>query len=75
MTVEALLEREKEAVEAVLHELFPAAGEWPDRLWTAMEYAVFAASPFHPLSFLYELDCLRYLKPCLACHHGKSHVS
>ncbi|MCW8984945.1 MAG: polyprenyl synthetase family protein, partial [Thermoanaerobaculales bacterium] len=42
MTVEALLAREREAVEESLHELFPPAGEWPDRLWTAMAHAVFA---------------------------------
>ena len=42
MTVEALLAREREGVEATLHELFPAAGEWPDRLWRAMAHAVFA---------------------------------
>ena len=42
MTVKALLAREREAVEESLHSLFPAAGEWPDRLWQAMAYAVFA---------------------------------
>jgi geranylgeranyl pyrophosphate synthase len=42
VTVESLLGREKEAVEAALRELFPAEGQWPDRLWKAMEYAVFA---------------------------------
>ena len=42
MTVKALLAREKEAVEKALSALFPAAGEWPDRLWKAMEHAVFA---------------------------------
>ncbi len=42
MTVEALLAREREAVEESLHNLFPAAGKWPDRLWQAMAYAVFA---------------------------------
>ena len=42
MTVEALLAREREAVEESLHKLFPAAGEWPDRLWQAMAHAVFA---------------------------------
>ena len=42
MTVEALLAREREAVEESLHDLFPAAGEWPDRLWQAMAHAVFA---------------------------------
>ena len=42
MTVEALLDRERETVEAVLRGLFPAAGQWPGRLWKAMEHAVFA---------------------------------
>jgi geranylgeranyl pyrophosphate synthase len=42
MTVEALLDRERETVEAVLRGLFPVAGQWPVRLWKAMEYAVFA---------------------------------
>jgi geranylgeranyl diphosphate synthase type II len=42
VTVESLLERERKAVEAALRRLFPAAGEWPDRFWRAMEYAVFA---------------------------------
>ena len=42
MTVEVLLAREREGVETTLHELFPAAGEWPDRLWRAMAHAVFA---------------------------------
>jgi geranylgeranyl pyrophosphate synthase len=42
VTVEALLDRERKTVEAVLRSLFPAAGQWPDRFWKAMEYAVFA---------------------------------
>ena len=42
MTVEALLTHEREAVEESLRGLFPSAGEWPDRLWTAMAHAVFA---------------------------------
>ena len=42
MTFETLLGREQEAVESALRELFPVAGEWPNRLWKAMEYAVFA---------------------------------
>jgi geranylgeranyl pyrophosphate synthase len=42
VTLEALLVREREAVEEALHGLFPSAGEWPDRLWTAMAHAVFA---------------------------------
>lgn len=42
MTVEVLLAHEREGVETTLHELFPAAGEWPDRLWRAMAHAVFA---------------------------------
>ena len=42
MTVEALLTREREAVEESLHELFPPASEWPERLWSAMAHAVFA---------------------------------
>jgi geranylgeranyl pyrophosphate synthase len=42
MQVKALLAREREAVEETLHELFPAAGVWPDRLWRAMAHAVFA---------------------------------
>jgi geranylgeranyl pyrophosphate synthase len=42
VTFEDLLGREQEAVESALRELFPVAGEWPDRLWKAMEYAVFA---------------------------------
>ena len=40
--VEDLLARERDTVETALRGLFPAAGEWPDRLWKAMEYAVFA---------------------------------
>jgi geranylgeranyl pyrophosphate synthase len=39
---DTLFAREREAVEASLHEIFPPAGEWPDRLWTAMAHAVFA---------------------------------
>jgi geranylgeranyl pyrophosphate synthase len=42
VTIEALLAREREVVEAALRDLFPDAGEWPERLWKAMEYAVFA---------------------------------
>jgi geranylgeranyl pyrophosphate synthase len=42
VTVEALLAREREAVEESLHNLFPAAAMWPHRLWQAMAYAVFA---------------------------------
>ena len=42
MTVQTVLAREREAVEESLHDLFPAAGEWPDRLWRAMAHAVFA---------------------------------
>jgi geranylgeranyl pyrophosphate synthase len=42
VTVTALLAREQEAVEESLHDLIPAAGEWPDRLWQAMAHAVFA---------------------------------
>ena len=42
MTIAEMLAREREAVEKCLHDLFPAAGEWPDRLWQAMAYAVFA---------------------------------
>jgi geranylgeranyl pyrophosphate synthase len=42
VTFEALLAREREVVEESLHGLFPAAGEWPDRLWRAMAHAVFA---------------------------------
>jgi geranylgeranyl pyrophosphate synthase len=42
VTVKALLARERETVEESLHELFPAAGQWPDRLWRAMAHAVFA---------------------------------
>ena len=42
MTVETLLAREREVVDESLRELFPAAGEWPDRLWRAMAHAVFA---------------------------------
>ena len=37
-----MLARERDAVEESLHDLFPPAGEWPDRLWQAMAYAVFA---------------------------------
>jgi len=40
--IESFLAREREAVETTLRELFPAAGEWPDRLWRAMAHAVFA---------------------------------
>ncbi len=42
MKIESFLAREREAVETTLRELFPAAGEWPDRLWRAMAHAVFA---------------------------------
>ena len=42
MKIESLIAREREAVESALRELFPAAGEWPDRLWRAMAHAVFA---------------------------------
>jgi len=42
VTVKALLARERETVEEALHDLFPAAGQWPDRLWQAMAHAVFA---------------------------------
>ncbi len=42
MTVQALLDRERQTIEAALRGLFPAAGRWPDRFWRAMEYAVFA---------------------------------
>ena len=42
MTIEALLAREREAIDESLRELFPKAGEWPDRLWRAMAHAVFA---------------------------------
>jgi len=42
VTIEVLLAREREAIEASLRDLFPAAGEWPDRLWKAMAHAVFA---------------------------------
>jgi geranylgeranyl pyrophosphate synthase len=42
VTVEDLLARERNTVEAALRGLFPAAGQWPDRFWKAMEYAVFA---------------------------------
>ncbi len=42
MTIERLLARERAAVENALRELFPPSGAWPERLWTAMEYAVFA---------------------------------
>ena len=37
-----MLAREREAIEESLHDLFPPAGEWPDRLWRAMAHAVFA---------------------------------
>jgi geranylgeranyl pyrophosphate synthase len=40
--VEDLLARERDTVETALRGLFPAAGEWPDRLWRAMAHAVFA---------------------------------
>ena len=42
MTIEALLAREREAIDESLRGLFPSAGEWPDRLWRAMAHAVFA---------------------------------
>jgi geranylgeranyl diphosphate synthase type II len=42
VTVEELLHRERETVEAALRELFPSQRRWPVRLWKAMEYAVFA---------------------------------
>jgi len=40
--VEDLLAGEREKVETALHRLFSPAGQWPDRFWRAMEYAVFA---------------------------------
>jgi geranylgeranyl diphosphate synthase type II len=42
VTIEAVLAREKEAIDAALGELFPKGEQWPTRLWEAMEYAVFA---------------------------------
>ena len=42
MTVQAMLAREREAVEESLHDLFPAGDKWPVRLWQAMAHAVFA---------------------------------
>jgi geranylgeranyl pyrophosphate synthase len=42
VTVETLLAHEREVVDRCLRELFPAAREWPDRLWKAMAHAVFA---------------------------------
>jgi geranylgeranyl pyrophosphate synthase len=42
VTIEPVLAREREAVEAVLGELFSEREQWPARLWEAMEYAVFA---------------------------------
>jgi geranylgeranyl pyrophosphate synthase len=42
VSIEDLFARERDAVETALRELFPAAGEWPDRLWKAMAHAVFA---------------------------------
>ncbi|MEJ2582290.1 MAG: polyprenyl synthetase family protein [Acidobacteriota bacterium] len=42
MTVEHLLARERAVVETALRDLFPPSAAWPQRLWTAMEYAVFA---------------------------------
>jgi geranylgeranyl pyrophosphate synthase len=42
LRTEDLLAREREAVEACLRELIPASGQWPDQLWKAMAYAVFA---------------------------------
>jgi len=42
VTVERLLARERAVVETALRELLPPSGAWPERLWTAMEYAVFA---------------------------------
>jgi len=42
VTVEDLLAGEREKVETALRRLFSPAGQWPDRFWRAMEYAVFA---------------------------------
>jgi geranylgeranyl pyrophosphate synthase len=42
VTIEAVLTREREAVDAALSGLFPKGERWPARLWEAMEYAVFA---------------------------------
>ena len=42
MTIADLLATERETVEAVLHDLTPSAGEWPERFRKAMAYAVFA---------------------------------
>ncbi len=42
MSVEQLLAGEREIVERSLRSLMPQAGVWPERLWEAMGYAVFA---------------------------------
>ena len=42
MTIMERLAAERSVVEDALHELLPATGVWPERLWKAMEYAVFA---------------------------------
>jgi geranylgeranyl pyrophosphate synthase len=42
VTIADLLASERETVEAVLHDFFPAAGQWPERFWKAMAHAVFA---------------------------------
>jgi geranylgeranyl pyrophosphate synthase len=42
VTIEAVLERERETIDATLSELFREREQWPARLWEAMEYAVFA---------------------------------
>jgi len=40
VTVERLLAREREAVEAAMERVLPLAGAWPERLHRAMRYAV-----------------------------------
>jgi geranylgeranyl pyrophosphate synthase len=42
VSIERLLADERELVERSLRALMPQAGVWPERLWKAMEYAVFA---------------------------------
>jgi geranylgeranyl diphosphate synthase type II len=42
VSVEQLLAGEREIVERSLRALMPQAGVWPERLWEAMAYAVFA---------------------------------
>ena len=59
MKIADLLITEREAVETALHDLFPSAGEWPERFWKAMAYAVFAGGKrIRPLLVYASGECL-----------------